>query len=356
MLVDDLRAWLADELASSGPSSSTAAATTTAKRFADAPLPPPMRSAPPVYRGWNQVIQSVTSPWVYQLFPVGQIIPAGWIAAPNISPAALRGGRSAAVAGATSVLPYAPRFQGLVRQSAEAAATNAAIRRLREQERDQRRAAALEKLSKRVVFGVDGGRTPRPPRAPRRPRPPRQPRRPRQPRIPRVPGTKDQRKQSPCKKRNSLGQCVKPGGCTPSATIPEPGHGHSSCNWGPVDSCGNCVQQGCIGPAASLLKPFLKLLPKYWTEQSVTLFQQEQQAMKQSKRGAVTFARLPKLSGASGPVSTGPRIIDPRALVAGCACQDWPGWVICPNCSGGPACICRGACIAFPANTANCAR
>jgi hypothetical protein len=39
----------------------------------------------------------------------------------------------------------------------------------------------------------------------------------------------------------------------------------------------------------------------------------------------------------------------------GCACQTWPGWIICPNCTGDPYhCTCPGDCIPFDASSRNC--
>jgi hypothetical protein len=42
------------------------------------------------------------------------------------------------------------------------------------------------------------------------------------------------------------------------------------------------------------------------------------------------------------------------AGAGGCACQSWPGWIICPNCTGDYKCTCPGTCIPIPASTRNC--
>jgi hypothetical protein len=163
-----------------------------------------------------------------------------------------------------------------------------------------------------------------------------------------VPGTKNtDPKKKPCKHKNSLGQCVDKG-CIASATIPEPNVGHSSCNWGPVDSCGNCVQQGCTGAASFLLKPLLKLLPKYWSQESVQKVQDMRKENQQAQRAAKQFAALPKISPPA--YRSGQPTPPPSGGPSGpcCVCNDWPGWVICAGCSHSVKCICHTPCIPIP--------
>jgi hypothetical protein len=355
MLLDDVTGVLKNAVQYAGIFTAPGAPTQALTAFADDLFPaatPPAAAAAADDTRW---IQDVRHPWVVVKWPVGLFVPSGWIALPGGPAGAAVLGLRPGSPGAVNFVPESSPAFGLVRLSAELAATRGEARRQRDAQREARKDAARERRMGRYTPGIE---SPFPPRASRRPRPsrPRRPSRPaRTPRAPRVPGTKNVNPRLPkCQHRNSLGQCSDKK-CIASGTIPKPNEGHSSCNWGPVDSCGNCVQAGCDGPAAFLLKPFLALLPKYWTVESVTLAQQERQALKQTKYGGLQFGRLPARSpGASIPGPGTPRV-DPRALAAGCACQDWPGWIICPNCSGGPKCTCRGACIAFPASTGACA-
>ncbi len=355
MLADDVAAVL--YLATQAPPRTTtpSGAAVTAPRYADdlAPITPP-RGDPSNFPGYIW-IQDVLHPWVKSQWIRNTPIPVNWILTTAPPGAGKLGSPTTSALPSFDFSPQSRAITALVRLAAARTVSQDAARRQRDA-RDAKRADRAERRRIRDAERVTPGagspfRIKRGPRFLRA----RVPLRNRRPRRPRTNGTKNAKPAPPCKKKNSLGQCVQRGGCTPDAIIPKPNEGHSSCNWAPVDSCGNCVQAGCTGPAAFLLKPFLALLPKYWTAESVTLAQQQRQALKQTKRGGIQFAKLPPLTPGANRLPPGPRQIDPRALTSGCACQDWPGWIICPNCTGGALCICRGTCIAFPARTGNCA-
>jgi len=354
MLTDDLARVLRNATQYAGVTGSPSGDVRVATLYADDLAPPPRRAAAQPSQAGSRWIQDVKHPWVVIKWPNDLPIPGGWLALSSFSsvPPPPRGGPPPA--GQVSYVSELSVSFALVRHAAEAAYAEAARRSLREFLQEQRRLAALEVLGPQVTPGGAGRYPPRPSRIPRAPRAPRPPRFARRPRRPRTNGTKNVNpRPKPCRRRNSLGQCISKD-CVASAVIPDPGVGHSSCNWGPVDSCGNCVTQGCEGPASFLLKPFLRLLPKYWTEQSVTLVQQERQAVKQAKRGQIQWGRLPERTPGAQTTGYTTVTVDPRALSSGCYCQDWPGWAICPRCSGSPKCRCQGACIAFPANSGNC--
>jgi hypothetical protein len=299
-------------------------------------------------------IQERSAPWVYVKWPAGSPPPPGWQLKAPTEPF-MHQGRSAPTGYATVIQnpPSSAEALALIRQSAREAA-RAALDALR----DARKKAIIDDLREqqdaRFAKRNQFPRAARPARQSRRPRPARVPRTPRTPRPPRTNGTKGVRKAKPCKKHDALGRCWGDKTCNIPAALLGPNVGHSTCNWGPMDANCNCVHESCGGPAASLLKPFLKILPKYWTEQSASLAESERQALKINRRGGITFAQLgPRSTGANTTGGTTYKP-DPRATGGGCACQDWPGWIICPNCSGGPRCQCQGKCIALPASSGNC--
>jgi hypothetical protein len=313
---------------------------------------PPARSrsgAPKPQSGYIEIINTAAGGGTAQ-WPKGQPLPPGWTTNPN--PTTHARDPHAFSKGPPSVIPYtAPdaEVQALIRQVSRAAA-KAALADLREQRQDLKTANIL---AQRALVADEGpGNRRRTPRSPRPPRPARPPRPPRTPRPKRKPGTKGERPKKPCRRFNSLGACADIR-CIPDATIPEPNVGHSSCNWGPVDSCGNCVEAGCNGPAAFLLKPFLMSLPKYWTQKSVQLIQDMR---KENLAAARARNRLPPIPqpDPTQPTPPPPPIPTTGQCVAGYMCRDWPGWIICPNCSGSIRCKCSTPPVPVPASSCNC--
>jgi hypothetical protein len=319
--------------------------------FEDAPATHPTgRTATPrpVY-GYITITDTQHPGSTFQ-WPKGQPLPPGFIQttdAPHIDRYQFIRANPTA-----SLVPYtAPdaEVQALIRQASRDAA-QAASAALREQQKAARTARALERRAQTAEFGPGNRR--RPPRSPRPPRAARPPRAPREKRKKRVPGTKGERPKKPCKRFNSLGACIDQG-CTASATIPEPNVGHSSCNWAPVDSCGNCIEAGCNGPAAFLLKPFLLSLPKYWTQKSVQLVQDMREESRLAARARNKLPPIPQ-PDPTKPIPPPPPTPTTGQCVAGYACRDWPGWIICPNCSGSIRCKCSTPPVPVPAASCNC--
>ena len=196
-------------------------------------------------------------------------------------------------------------------------------------------------------------RLPRPARAARPPRPARRPRPPRAPRRPRTPYTKRTKGLKQCKSGPPRADCrpVKP--CVAGAEIPEPNVRHSSCNWQPVDSCGECVPLPCTGPFAGALQFIIELLPKGW----FALPTPKPSTPPKPRTAPRGGPRLPTPLGAPGPGELPPRATAAGIAAkcrAGWACQDWPGWIICPNCRGSHRCGCGTAPVPVPASACNC--
>lgn len=353
-LVDALADYLTTALDTPGATRAASSSTSSGPAFADAAGDQPLATPATGDATKYIVIQDVKHPWVFAYWPQGWALPPNYIVAVGVSSLQQQGGVPRLAAGDIQLDTASTALAPFTRQPAQDSWLSAFPRRLRD---EPLTAEQLARAQKRAALVVPGAALPRVPRAPRKPRPPRAARPPRAPRAPRqrrVPGTKGARPPRPCRHRNSLGQCVDGVKCIPGASIPEPNVGHSSCNWGPVDSCGNCVTPGCDSKAFSLLKPLLNLLPVRWTQESVAAANAPRQVPNAPAGSALSKIKLPPIGagGIQGGQIAYP--VDKRALVAGCACQSWPWWVICPNCSGSPKCTCPGECIPFPASSANC--
>jgi hypothetical protein len=336
------------------PLDSSGGTSTTQTLYADDPAPTlaPLDPAPPDDE--TTTIQNIKAPWVYLKWPTRLPTPPGYTRDYPDPPSETQAIRGYVVGNALLFgPPSSAEAVALIRQSA-AAAFREATRGLREEMAKGKRDYYAGIYGDRIGPGPRTPRPSRPSRASRPPRAPRPPRFPRRPRRPRANGTKGQNdKPKPCKRRNSLGICQRER-CIPDAEIPEPNVGHSSCNWGPVDSCGNCVQLGCNGPFADLLKPFLKYLPKYWSVESVQKKQVERRIQQQERKRTYRFATLPART-------TNPEYVPPPSTIGGpsggCACQAWPGWVICDTCidySGLGFCTCPGTCVRLTVNIGAC--
>ena len=210
-------------------------------------------------------------------------------------------------------------------------------------------------------------RPPRPPRAPRAPRAPRLARRPRlsrpprpprgarparsprAPRPPRTPYTKNARYRTRCKRGLKPAACKDAPACKPDGTIPQPNVLHSSCNWQPVDSCGACVQDSCTGPGRAVLEELIKLLPRGWFPKPAarSTAANTRTVSDYNKR---RLAQGPRRSGDGGLPAPVTAATVASACKAGWACRDWPGWIICPGCSGGYRCTCSTAPVGIPAS------
>jgi len=340
--------------------------------YADVLTPPP--PVPP--GGWTP-IQKLGEPWLTSWWPVGKDVPTGWAAVTplDLDQAAIEietgrgvGPRpSVSVSRGSSVasseygpLPLVRRARGF-RESSTPTVLDETARAALEAERIL--ATILDAERRREQRPPRPARVPRRPRQPRAPRAPRRaryarrPRRARRPRTtrpPRAARSPRPRKQYTPREITSCRYSCGDGGCWSTGLcyggIP---NDTGYCCYSQSDGCGSCVEDGCKGPAAAVLKEIIKLLPKGWFPNPPK--PDISDAQKYRNRRRPLRLRLPSAirsgAGAPAPVTAGQIA---KVCVAGWACRDWPGYIICPNCSAGYKCGCSTPVLTVPASACNC--
>jgi hypothetical protein len=306
--------------------------------------------------GWQEyiVIVDLNHPSVTMVWPADSPIPAGWMEVVGLRVADRTSALPMARATADLVMLSGSQFEALLRRADERAARDAAAQDAREQRLEQQRVARLTTTAARLYRAP---RAPRPARASRPPRPPRAARPPRvarEPRPPRQPGTVKTKWGAWCRPVTprcitSQGPCV----AWPLNDVVPQGAGY--CQGSILPSCRGCFQGGCTGPHAELVTSILKQLPKQF-EQTPAYAPPPPRAVIVAPSGG--YRQIRQL----GPLAQADRAAYEQAagapgigdITGGCTCQDWPGWVICPQCRHSAKCACSTKCIPFSAGHRLC--